>query len=204
MRDKIKQDPLIIDSLIVVYLCIALWYVYKGDIFGYSKSFAIIPAAYARYFLPIMRLQMEIFAVIYAALGIGLYFFRKWAFYALLILNTIAIFTAPAWAKAFCAVAIICFIFEREYFGVGGFIRPEAKNIIHVEYDHDTGLDRIDIEERQDLRMEDMISRDELEEALSYARGMIDVARVMGDVRNVIYYEKYLDKIYKIKNRIIR
>ena len=204
MRDKIKQDPLILDSLIVIYLCVALWYIYKGDAFGYSKSFSLIPTAYARYFLPVINLQAEIFAVIYLALGIGLYFFRKWAFYAVIILNMLTLFTAPGWAKVFFTLAIICIVFEREYFGVGEFIRPEAKNIIHVDFNQSPVPERIDIEERKDLRMEDMIAREELEEAVEYARGMIDVAKVLGDVRNVIYYEKYLNKINKIKNRMIR
>jgi hypothetical protein len=43
-----------------------------------------------------------------------------------------------------------------------------------------------------------------LEEGLEYASGMVHVARVMGDVRNVIYYEKYIEKIHKIQKRIIR
>ena len=204
MREKIKNEPVMIDIVAVVFLNIAIWYIYKGDLFGFSRSFTLIPEPSRVHFLPVLRLQLEFFSLLFLCTAVGLYFLKRWAYFVLICLCLAGMVTAPVVIKAFSLAIVLILIFEREYFYIGGFIRPEFKNYVHVDYNTSHLPEKIDIDERKDLRLEDLIEHGKLEEGLEYASGMVDVAKVVGDVRNVIYYEKYIEKIHKIQRRIIR
>ncbi len=204
MRDKLKTEPVMIDIVAVIFLNIAICYAFKGDVFGFASSFALTPKPYHVLFQPVLQFQLEFYSLLLLVISAGLYFLRKWAYFFLICLCLVAMITALMWVKCFALAVILVLIFEREYFYVGSFIRPEFKNYVHVDYGMANMPEKIDIEERKDLRMEDLIEHNKLEEGLEYASGMVDVARVMGDVRNIIYYEKYIEKIHKIQRRIIR
>lgn len=209
MRYKFKDVPLVIDVLVIIYLCVALWFIYKGDLFGYDKILTLFPQSWQsepplwlRY---LVSIRFYLFSFIFLIISIELYLLKKWVFFATLFLNVFTLLVAPFWAKAFTLATMIYLIMQREYFSIGGFKRPELKEIIHVDYNaDDDSLQRIDIDKQPDRKVENFIKKNDFEQAIQYTRGMINVAKSVGDKKKVIYYEKYLHKINKIKNRIIR
>ncbi len=204
MRHKLQLVPITIDILVVIYLTLSLWLVYKGDVLGYTKIFALVPAKLAetKAYLLLFNSRLFIFSVIYCVFITGLYFLKKWAFIGTLVLNLITLVTAGPWIRAVTFFAIIYLVFQREYFHIGEFTRPEFKEIIHVDL-----LAREKVkpneEERQDLKIEELIANAELDEAAEYAQGLIAIARHMADTKNLIFYEKYMEKINRIKNRTV-
>lgn len=204
MRHKLQIVPLTIDILVVIYLALSLWLVYKGDVLGYTKLFDLVPAKLAgtKAFLLIFKTRLFIFSVIYCVFITGLYFLKKWAFIGTLVLNLVTLVTAGPWIRAVTFFAIIYLVFQREYFNIGEFKRPEFKDIVHVDLMAGEKT-KTNEEERKDLKIEELIANNELEEAAEYAQGLIAIAKHMADTKNLIFYEKYMVKINRIKNRTI-
>lgn len=204
MRHKLQTVPLTIDILVVIYLTLSLWLVYRGDVLGYTRIFNLVPAKLSgtKAFLLLYQTRLYIFFIIYCVFIAGLYFLKKWAFIGTLVLNIITLVTAEPWIKAATFFAIICLIFQREYFNIGEFKRPEFKNIIHVDLLAGEKT-KANEEERQDLKIEEFIANNELDNAAEYTQGLIAIARHMADTKNLVFYEKYMEKINHIKNRTI-
>lgn len=204
MRHKLQLVPLTIDILVVIYLTLSLWLVYKGDVLGYTKIFDLVPAKLSgtKAVLLIYKARLFIFSIIYCVFITGLYFLKKWAFTGTLILNLITLVTAEPWIRGVTFFAIIYLVFQREYFNIGEFKRPEYKDIIHVDLLAGEKT-KTDEAERQDLKMEEFIANNDLDNAAEYAQGLITIARHMADTKNIIFYEKYMEKINRIKNRTV-
>ncbi|MDD5492072.1 MAG: hypothetical protein PHV60_05255 [bacterium] len=207
MRHKINTVPLTIDILVVIYLSLSLWLVYKGDILGYTKIFDLVPLKFVltKTYIFLYKIRFFIFAIIYCVFMIGLYLLKKWAFLGTLILNLITLITADPLVRGITFFVIIYLVFQREYFGIGEFKRPEFKNIIHVDLLAGNGskIQNEELEERKDLKIEEFLAVGEIEKAAEYTRGLIIVARQMADTKNLVFYEKYMDKINRIKNRTV-
>lgn len=212
MRTKFKELPIIIDILVIIHVSVALWFVYKDDIFGYTNLlgflFSHLPGS-LKSLSPVLEIilhqRLYFFAILHLILAIGLYFLAKWAFWLMLFFNLVIIFSAPLWIwKIFAVATIVYLILEREFFSIGGFKRPELKKIVHIEYDHGRKIERIDIEEKKDPRLEEMIASGNLLKAREYIDSMTEVAKHVGDMPRVMYYEKYLEKINRLQRRTIR
>ena len=204
MRHKLRTVPLTIDILVIIYLALSLWLLYRGDVLGYTKIFNLAPAKLSstKAFLLLYNTRLAIFSIIYCVFITGLYFLKKWAFIGTLTLNLISLVTAEPWIRVVTFFAIIYLVFQREYFDIGEFKRPEYKKIIHVDLLAGEKT-RIDEEERKDLKIEEFIANNELDEAAEYAQGLVAIARYMADTKNLIFYEKYMEKINRIKNRTV-
>lgn len=205
MRHKLQTVPLTIDILVVIYLALSLWLVYEGDVLGYTKIFVLVPAKLSgtKAFLLLYKTRLFIFSMIYCGFITGLYFLKKWAFIGTLILNLITLVTAEPWIRGVTFFAIIYLVFQREYFNIGEFKRPEFKDVIHVDLLAGEKPKANQEEERKDLKIEELIANNELDNAAEYAQGLIAIARHMADTKNLIFYEKYMEKIIRIKNRTI-
>lgn len=205
MRHKIKIVPITIDILVVIYLTLSLWLVYKGDILGYTKIFGLFPAkiALTKTFVFLYKIRLFIFSITYCLFIIGLYFLKRWAFFGTLVLNLITLLTAEPVVRVVTFFAIIYLVFQREYFGIGAFTRPEFKDIVHVNLLDDKKHSLQEDEERKDLKIEEYIANNDLDSATEYTQGLIAIAKYMADTKNLIFYEKYMEKINRIKNRTV-
>ncbi|MDD5354368.1 MAG: hypothetical protein PHF95_04200 [bacterium] len=192
------------DILVVIYLALSLWLVYESDVLGYTKIFSLVPAkiAQTKVFALLFRIRLFIFAIVCCAFTIGLYYLKKWAFIGTLVLNLITLITAEPLVRVVTFFAIIYLVLQREYFSIGEFKRPEYKDLIHVDLlkgDKQLGQP----EERYDLKIEELLASGQLNEASEYAQGLIAIARQMADVKNLIFYEKYVEKINRVKSRTV-
>jgi hypothetical protein len=205
MRHKLNHVPLTIDILVVIYLALSLWLVYKGDVLGYTKIFDLVPTRWAltKTFLLLYTIRLLIFSIIYCVFITGLYFLKKWAFLGTLVLNLITLVTAEPLVRVVTFFAIIYLVFQREYFGIGEFKRPEFKDIVHVDLLAGKQSKNQEEEERQDLKIEEFLANGELGQAAEYAQGLIAIAKHMADTKNLIFYEKYMEKINRMKNRTV-
>lgn len=212
MRKKFKELPVIIDVLVIVQVSVALWFMYKEDMLGYTellKFFSFHLHGSWKCISPLLEvillLRFYLFAFFHLILAIGLYSLARWAFWLTLFFNVVIIFSAPLWIwKIFAVITIGYLIFEREFFGIGRFQRPELKKIVHIEYDHGRKIERIISGEKKDPRLEEMIASRNLLEAREYIHNMTEVARHVGDMSRVIYYAKCLEKINRLQRRTIR
>jgi hypothetical protein len=179
--------------------------VYKGDVLGYTKIFDLVPAKFAltRTFVFLYKIRFFIFSITYCVFIIGLYFLKKWAFLGTLVLNLITLITAEPLVRGVTFFIIIYLVFQREYFGIGEFKRPEFKEIIHVDLLAGYKPKIQEEEGRKDLKIEEFLDNGEIDKAAEYAQGLIVVAKQMADTKNLIFYEKYMEKINRIKNRTI-
>ncbi|MBI5554234.1 MAG: hypothetical protein HY920_00060 [Elusimicrobia bacterium] len=204
-RHKLQLVPLTIDILVVLYLALSLWLVYRGDVLGYTKIFDLVPATLSgtKVFLLLYNIRLFIFSIIYCVFITGLYFLKKWAFIGLLILNLITLVTAEPWIRGVTFFAVIYLVFQREYFNIGEFKRPEFKDIIHVDLLAGEKTKTNEEEERTDLKIEEFLANNEIDNAAEYTQGLIAIAKHMADTKNLIFYEKYMEKINRIKNRTI-
>lgn len=192
------------DILVVFYLTLSLWLVYEGDVLGYTKIFNLVPdrLALSKMFVLLYKIRLYIFAITYCAFIIGLYYLKRWAFIGTLVLNLITLVTAEPLIRVITFFAIIYLVFQREYFSIGEFRRPEYKKLIHV--DLMKGDKQRDQEvERYDLKIEELLANGQTDEAIEYAQGLIAIARQMADTKNLVFYEKYVEKINHLKNRTI-
>lgn len=209
MRNKFKELPVIIDVLVIMYVSIALWFVYKDDMFGFTSilkygtsHISFVPSTILE---KVVAYRLYLFAFLFFVLAVGLYLLKRWSYWLTLALNGIIIFSAPLilW-KIFALATIVYLIFDREYFAVGSFRRPELHKIVHVEYDHGRKMERVDIEEKKDVKLEEMISRGDYQRARAYSDDMIKVAKQVGDLQRIVYYEKYIEKINYLSRRTMR
>ncbi|MDD5132013.1 MAG: hypothetical protein PHH44_05060 [bacterium] len=205
MRHKFNTVPLTIDILVVIYLTLSLWLVYKGDVLGYTKIFDLVPLKFTltNTYVFLYKTRLFIFSVTYCVFIIGLYFLKKWAFLGTLVLNLITLITADPIIRVITFFIIIYLVFQREYFGIGEFRRPEFKDIIHVDMLNGSKPKIQEEEERKDLKIEELLAKNELDQAAEYTRGLVIVARQMADTKNLVFYEKYMEKINRIKNRTV-
>ena len=205
MRHKLNTVPLTIDILVVIYLTLSLWLVYKGDVLGYTKIFELVPLklALTKTYLLLYKTRLFIFSITYCVFIIGLYFLKKWAFLGTLILNLITLITADPIVRGVTFFVIIYLVFQREYFGIGEFKRPEYKDIIHVDLLTGSKPKIQEEEERKDFKIEELLANGEIDQAAEYAQGLVIVARQMADTKNLVFYEKYMEKINRMKNRTV-
>ncbi len=192
------------DILVVFYLALSLWLVYEGDVLGYTKIFNLVPdqLALSKIFVLLYQIRLYLFAITYCVFIIGLYYLKKWAFIGTLVLNLVTLVTAEPLVRVVTFFAIIYLVLQREYFSIGEFKRPEYKNLIHVDLmkgDKQRDQDA----ERYDLKIEELLANGQTDEAIEYAQGLIAIARQMADTKNLIFYEKYVEKINHLKNRTI-
>ncbi len=192
------------DILVVIYLSLSLWLVYESDVLGYTKIFSLVPdrVAHTKVFALLYKIRLYLFAITYCVFTIGLYYLKKWAFIGTLVLNLITLITAEPLVRVITFFAIIYLVLQREYFSIGEFKRPEYKDLIHVDLMKGDKLIS-PAEERYDLKIEELLAAGQIDEASEYTQGLIAIARQMADVKNLVFYEKYMEKINRIKNRTV-